>query len=181
MVIVDYESDDILAEPLTSRAKTKLLRAVKKLYENLNDRGLQPHLHTLGNELSSLMNNFIREAGETHQLVLPGLHQATIAEREIQRSKAHLISGISSCDPNFPFHLWDRLIRQAELTLNLLRPAHTNPRLSLEVYLNGDFDFNLTPLSPPGTRILIFEGPTKRRRFAYTGFERWYLGPAPEH
>ena len=32
-----------------------------------------------------------------------------------------------------------------------------NPRLSVEVYLNVDFDFNLTPLAPLGTLVLIFK------------------------
>ena len=35
MDVLEYESDAILAEPLTSRAKTELLRTVKKLYEHL--------------------------------------------------------------------------------------------------------------------------------------------------
>ena len=63
----------------------------------------------------------------------------------------HLIAGLISCDPNFPLHLWDRLIPHATLPLNLLRPYRLNPRLSSEALLNGDFDFNRTPLAPPGT------------------------------
>ena len=35
MLIADYKIDAILAEPLTSRAETELVRAVKKLYERL--------------------------------------------------------------------------------------------------------------------------------------------------
>ena len=50
MVVADYNSDTILAEPLTSRANTELLRAVTKLCEHLKDRGLQPHLHIIDNE-----------------------------------------------------------------------------------------------------------------------------------
>ena len=56
-----------------------------------------------------------------------------------------------------------------------------NPHLYTEVYLNGDFDFNHNSLSPPGTRVLIFEGPTKHCTFENHGVERWYLVPTPEH
>ena len=111
----------------------------------------------------------------------PGLHQSLISEKEIQTLKAHLIEGLSSCDPNSPIHLWYRLIRQSDLTLNLLRPACMNPFLSADVYLNGDFDFNRTPLALPGIRVIMFEVPTKICTFAQHGVEGWHLGPSPEH
>ena len=73
MVVADYNSDVILVEPLTSRAKTEILHAVTKLYKHLNEWGLQPRLNRLDNECSALMKKFIREAGTTHQLLSPGL------------------------------------------------------------------------------------------------------------
>ena len=110
MVMAEYDSDTILVESLTSRAETEILHTVTKLYDNLKERGLQPCMHILNNECSCLMHKFIREAGETQQLVPSGLHQALISEREIQTFKVHLISGLSSCDTNLPLHLWDCLI-----------------------------------------------------------------------
>ena len=132
IVMEDYGSDAILEDPLTSSADTKLLCAVTKLYGHLKEKVLQPRLHMLDNERSSLMNKFIRELGGKHQLVSQGLHRSLIEERAIQTFKYHLISGLSICDPNSPLHLWDGLIRQAELTLNLLHQAPMNPRLSID-------------------------------------------------
>ena len=43
------------------------------------------------------------------------------------------------------------------------------------------FDFNCTPMASPGTRVLIFEGTTKRPMFAQHGVEGWYWVPSPEH
>ena len=60
MVMADYDSDAILAEPLTSCADTELLHIVTKLYENLKERGLQPRQNMLDNEFSALMKVFIR-------------------------------------------------------------------------------------------------------------------------
>ena len=94
---------------------------------------------------------------------------------------AHLISVLSSCNPNFPLHLWDRLIPHTTLTLKLLRPSRFNPRLSAESQLNGAFDFNRTPLAPPGTRVIVHETPNNRRTWSPHGVDGWYLGPAPDH
>ena len=95
--------------------------------------------------------------------------------------KDHLIAGLISCNPNFPLHLWDRLIPHATLTLNLLRPSRLNPILLAEAQLNGAFEFNRTPLGPPGTRFIVQETPDNRHTWAPHGVDRWYLGPAPDH
>ena len=105
MFMVDYYSDAILVYTLKSITRTELLRAVTKLYENLKARGLQLPLYMINNVCSALMNNFIREAGATLQLLPPGLYRYVVVEREIQKFKAHLIAGLSSCDPNSPLHL----------------------------------------------------------------------------
>jgi hypothetical protein len=55
-------------------------------------------------------------------------------------------------DPTFPLKLWDKLLPQATITLNLLRKSRINPRMSAYAQLNGHFDFNRTPLAPPGPR-----------------------------
>ena len=65
--------------------------------------------------------------------------------------------------------------------MNLLRPSRINPRLSAEAQLNGAFDFNRTPLTPPGTKALIFESSADHRTWAPHGVDGWYLGPAPKH
>jgi hypothetical protein len=55
-----------------------------------------------------------------YQLVLPNYHRRNAAERAIRTFKEHFVAGLSSVDPTFPLHLWDRLLPQAEITLNLL-------------------------------------------------------------
>ena len=49
MATTDYDSEDILEEPLKSNTNTELLYAVTKLYQHLKVSGLQPHLHMLEN------------------------------------------------------------------------------------------------------------------------------------
>ena len=98
-----------------------------------------------------------------------------------KRYKDHLIAGLSSYDPNFSLHLWDRLIPHATLTLNLLHPYRINSRLSAEAQLNGAFDFNRTPLAPPGTRVMVHKTPNNRRTWAPHGVDGWYIGTSPDH
>ena len=69
--------------------------------------------------------------------------------------------GLTSVDPSFPITQWDRLLQQAELTLNLLRKCRVNPNLSAYAYIFGNFDFNKTPLAPPGTKVAVYVKPEK--------------------
>ena len=62
----------------------------------------------------------------------------------------------------FPLREWDRLIPQAIITLNLCRNARVNPRISAYAYVFGPFDFNKTPLAPPGTKVVVHAKPTDR-------------------
>ena len=109
------------------------------------------------------LKTFLRDSSVKFQLVPPYLHHTNTAERAIQTYKNHLIAGLISCDPKFPLHLWDRLIPHATLTLNLLCPSRINPRLSAEAQLNGAFEFNRTPLEPPGTQVVVHETIDNRR------------------
>jgi hypothetical protein len=77
--------------------------------------------------------------------------------------------------------MWDKLIPQCLITLNLLRRSRINPQLSSQAQINGAFDFNRTPLAPPGTKVLIHEKTSTRGMWAPHVVEGWYLGPAQRH
>jgi hypothetical protein len=64
---------------------------------------------------------------------------------------------------------------------NLLHGSRINPKLSAHAQLHGNFDFNRTPLAPPGTRVLVHVKPTKRTTWLLPhGADGWYTGPALE-
>jgi len=112
------------------------------------------------------------------QLVPPHVHHRNATDHAIQMFKNHFIASLCSTNKNFPLHLWDHLLPQAELTLNLLCSSHLNPHLSAWAQLHGPFDFNHTPIAPPGTRIIIHEKPSICNSWALHGINGWYLGPA---
>ena len=84
-------------------------------------------------------------------------------------------------DPDFPLHLWNRILPQTELTLNLLRTSRINPKLSAFAQLHGQFDFNRTPLAPVGTQVIVHENSQQRDTYGAHGVDGWYVGPSMEH
>jgi hypothetical protein len=86
-------------------------------------------------------------------LVPPHCHRRNAAERAIRTFKEHFVAGLSSVHPTFLLHLWDRLLPQVEITLNLLRTSRLHPQLSAAAHFHG-LDYNKTAFSPPGCKIV---------------------------
>ena len=181
MILYEHDSNTILPKTMKSQSEHKLVRAYSALHSNLTRRVIRPTFQILDNECPASLKTLMRKEGVTFQLVPPHLHHTNDVERAIQTFNYHFVAALSSCDPYFPLCLWDRLLPQATLTLNLLCPYHINPRLSAEAQLNGAFGFNKIPLSPSGTKVLIFEPSTTRCTWAPHGIQGWYIGTAPEH
>ena len=64
-----------------------------------------------------------------YELVPRDDHQRNIAERAIQTAKSPVISVLCGCDLHFPVHLWDLLLPQMEIQLNLLWQSCTLPKV----------------------------------------------------
>jgi hypothetical protein len=171
-----------LAKPVKNRTDREMVPAFKHLHAYLCDRGLRPKLQKLDNEASAALQHAMREEAIDYQLVPPHVHRRNAAKRAIRTFKNHFIAGLCSVDPNFPLQLWDRLLSQATTTLNLLRAMQLNPRLSSEAQLNGAFDYNQTPLAPPGTKVIVHKTSSVRRSWPpHAGVDGWYIGAAPHH
>ena len=156
--------------------------AYKHLLLRLKRAGVQPKKHVLDNEVSDSMKDMIRDDYHmTLELVPPGCHRRNAAEVAIRNFKAHFLSILAGTGPNFPLQLWDRLLPQAEITLNLLRQANANPKLSAYAYLNGPFDYNKMPLAPMGCQVQIHEKADAQGSWAYHSVDGWYLFTSPEH
>ena len=142
MVLYEHDSNAIIPEPIKSRNEAEFIQAYSVFHFNLANQGLRPNFQMLDNECPAGLKDYMRCEGINFQLVPPHLHLTNYVERAIQTFKDHLLAGITSCDPDFPLHLWDRLLTQATLTLNLLRPSRINLRISAKAQLNGAFDFH---------------------------------------
>jgi hypothetical protein len=80
-----------------------------------------------------------------------------------------------------PLQLWDEFLQQVKLTLNLLRFSRRNPLISANLELYSPFDFNKMPLSPLGTKALVYNNPVTRASWAPHAIEGFYVGPAINH
>ncbi len=128
-----------------------------------------------------MLQQFMTSENIDFQLVPPQVHLRNAAERAICTFKNHFIASLCSTNKDFLLHLWDRLLPQALITLNLLRGSRINPKLSAYAQLHGAFDYNRTPLAPPGTRVLVHKKPAVRGTWAPHAVDGWHLGPALNH
>ena len=90
----------------------------------------------------------MEDDGVDFQLVPPRVHRRNAAERAIRTFKNYFIAMLCGTDPTFNMALWDKLLPQALITLNFLRPSRINPQLSAYAQMYGAFDYNRTPLDP---------------------------------
>lgn len=176
-----YDHNYTSTFPLKTQSDADCLKAYETFCAECRQRGALPKLNIVDNEASKAVKRAILEQGVQHQLVPPDNHRVNAAERAIRTWKNHFIAGLATCDPAFPIALWDTLLPQAEITVNLLRQSRLNPKLSAHASFHGNYDFNRTPLAPPGTKALLFEDPTTRSSWAPHGREAWHTGPALEH
>ena len=123
----------------------------------------------------------MREVNENFHLVPPHIHLRNSEEQAIRTLKEHFISILSSSHKYFPFHIWYRLLPHVILTLNLLRQSRMNPKLSGYTQLHGEFNYDATPLAPPGTQVIIHGTPTVRGTWESHGLKGFYLGPSMNH
>jgi hypothetical protein len=96
-----------------------ILAAYQEVHKRLCIAGLKPKLQRLDNECSQVLKIFRRKR---HRLSTspPGVHCRNAAERAIRMFQNHFIAGLCSVGKDFPLHLWDRLVPQAEIVLKLL-------------------------------------------------------------
>ena len=71
MILYDYDSNAILAEPMPSRTATSIVTAYKTLHTKLVRVGLKPQLQKLDNECSEALKEFMRSQAVDFQLAPP--------------------------------------------------------------------------------------------------------------
>jgi hypothetical protein len=167
-------------EPLKNQSEGEQLKAYQHLLQRIPEQHIR-HMHWMDNEASSALKSMlVNEFQMAYQLDPLHIHRNT-AERASRTFKNHFVAGLCSTNPDFPLRLWDSLLPQAEITLNLLRAARTNPNVSAYETLFGQFDYNKNPLMPPGAKVIVHEKPHQRGSWEPHGKLGWYLRLALEH
>jgi len=159
LIIYNYDSNAILTEVLKMCRADSILEVYKCGHAQPCTTGLCPKLQCLDNKVSCALQEFMTDETIDFQLVPPHIHCHNTTECAICTFKNHFIAGLCSTDAQFAIHLWDCLLPQAKLTLNLLHRAYINPSLSAWAQLHGAFDFNRTLIAPPGIQVIIHKNP----------------------
>jgi hypothetical protein len=159
---------------MKSRSASEWVKAYDTVHQELTVKDFKPKLQTA-------LKNFFTVNDIAYQLVPPHCHRRNAAERAIRTFKEHFVAGLSLVDPSFPMHLWDRLLPQAEISLNLLRTSRLHPQLSAAAHYHGLVDYNKTAFAPPACKIIAHEKPGKRRTWAPHGQHGYSLRPAMHH
>jgi hypothetical protein len=176
-----YDCNYVNLIPMKSRSVSEWVQAYDSVHQELTVKGFKPKLQTLDNKASTVLKNLFTANDVAYQLVRHHFHQRNAAVRAIRTLKEHFVAGLSSFDPSFPLHLWDRLLSQAEIALNLLRTSRLHPHLSAAAHFHGLVDYNKTAFAPPGCKIIAQEKPGKRQTWAPHGQHGYSLGPAMHH
>jgi len=159
-VAYDYTTNAIIVWAITDRESATIVKAFDDVFSYLESKGFKPKFNVFDNEASHAITEYLRNKDIKWQFVPPNEHRVNTAERAIQTFKNHFISGLCSTDRNFPSQLWDKLLQQAQDSLNMLRTSRIDPTQSAYEILEGPHDFNRTPWAPPGCRAIINEQAT---------------------
>ena len=131
MVAYHCDTNAILIKPFHTQEDHHQIRTYTGIMTRLKTRGHVIEHQVLDNEASKEYRQHVTDIWEaTYQLVPPDVHRRNIAKRAIHTFKAHFISILAGIPPSFPNYLWDKLLPQTEVSLNLLRQSTIAPLLS---------------------------------------------------
>jgi len=135
--MVEINSNAILVEPMKSRKDEEKIRAYNALLLRPKQAGIVPKKHVLNNEVSDSMKNHIRDMCKFNmELVPPGCHQPNAVEVAIHNFKAHFLSILAGVADDFPPSLWDWLLPQTEITINLIQQSNATPNVLANAHLS---------------------------------------------
>ena len=177
----DYDANYIHATPIKSCKSEERIRDFKDSDAVLTKNGIRAKTIRLDNEISRDFNDHLTSINLPFQLASPVDHRANPAKCAIQTFKNHFIAMLSGVDPDFLTNCWELLIPQANISLNLLRASRVQPKLSAYAMIHGVFDYNQTPLAPPGCKIAIHDRAGEPRTWAEHASRGFYVGPALDH
>ncbi|KAL7528094.1 hypothetical protein ACHAWF_002434 [Thalassiosira exigua] len=134
MVLMEIDSSRILVGPIKNRTNGELTQAYEKFMGRLKRAGVQPHKHLL-EELD------LRQGQDA-----AGAHPARLSPTKCSGSGHLQFQGplpeyTRRCRRQFPLHLWDRILLQAEITIDLLCQSNATPTILAYAHLNEPLDY----------------------------------------
>ena len=176
-----YGWNTFLANQTKKRSDKDIIRYFVELTAYFERRGINPGFHIMDNKASTEFKNSRTTIDIKYQLVTPSNHRAKNTDRSINIFKNHFLAGLLNVDAGSQLKLWDRLLQQETISLNLLCQSRLHPHLSAYAHIYRDFDNKHTLLYPQGTRLLMINRPKYRASWEPHGEFIWYIIPAMDH
>ena len=168
MISYHCDSNAIIDTPFNYCADKHILLAYGDIMQRLKDRKILVDLQIFDNKASTEYKSIIKsEWGLRYQLVLPLTHFINEYEHAIRTFKANFLSILAGIANTFPNNLWDLLPPQTDLTLNLLRHSTLNPNISGWEYLQGTFEYKVTPLGTLGFPFMVYWKTSNRKSWEF--------------
>jgi len=181
MALYYMDGSHIMMGPMKSKEEAEMIRVHGILIQRLKKTGVAPTKQILDNEISKGYEEAIEKHGMKAECTPKDAHHRNTAEKAIQIAKCHLKAILAGCVTSFLMHLWDRLLPQAEIQINLLRPANGNPNVPAHQYLHGTFDYNDTPLHPLGCAVQAFNSLKTRKSWEEHSKDGLYVGTSQKY
>ena len=135
----------------------------------------------MDNECSKCIQNYLEEKETRRHHVAPHAHRVNVAKPAAKKAKYHLIAALATLDWGCPIQLWSKMLKQVQDTLNMFRTSRNDTTKTAYQELEGDFDWNTTPMAPLGTKGSVYIHPDNRNMFAPHCNEGFTVGRAPHH
>ena len=144
------DSDAIIFAPFKSRNYSHQLLAYKYIMNRLKKWDQHVDLHILYNATSEEYKKSMKNVWKVeYQLVPPNLHLHNATKRAILTFNTHFLAILSGISKESPQSLWDILIEQTKMTLNILQQSTLKPATSAWENFNGPSIYNHAPLGAP--------------------------------
>ena len=176
MVMCVIYRGEIMVEKMRNQTAGEMVKSYQVLVYWLKNCGVTPKIQILDNATLEDFKDDTKKNKMTYQLIPPHDHRRNIAENTVQTFKNNLLSILCGMDKNLPMQLWDRLLWQLKLTLNLLRQSIFVLTISAYVQLYGPHDQNTEPLAPLWFEVDMNIKPTHIETFVLHLMTGFYTG-----
>ena len=120
---------------------------IQKLMTNWESGDWYKKIHILDNEVSDDLKKYFEETNMQFQLVPPHMHQRKAAECSVRTFKNHFIISLCTVESHFHLYLWDRLLLQVTVALNMFLQYRLNPGISTYKQVGAVHNFECVSLS----------------------------------
>ena len=131
----EYDYNVTLMIATKNRSDKEMIQDFTEFTTYLKSRRLNLGSHFMENEASTALKIAMITMYIKYQLFPPSNHREKNAERSIQTFKKIFIAVLCSVDKKFHLQLWDILLQQATISLDLIRKPVIYPHLSVYMHI----------------------------------------------